>query len=92
MKRASSRLASAGLPGSDRTTGAKLRSVADAFVILQQNRHEADYNNYNNFKRCTRSDALSLAGVVARAFADWRSVRREPAAQDYLFSLLIRER
>ena len=63
----------------------ELIAVADAFVDLQQARHEADYNRARRF---TRSEALDQVDLAERAFADWRGIRRTPQADTFLTGLL----
>ena len=63
----------------------QLYSVAETFIRSQQLRHRADYDNS---KKWTRSEVLTLVGLVERAFRSWHGIRDEPAAQDFLLSLL----
>jgi hypothetical protein len=59
------------------------------FVQLQQKREFADYDCSVELS----SDHARLAiGQAERAFESWEIIRNEQIAQDYLFSLLIRER
>jgi len=73
----------AGTPESD------LHSVASAFYQLQRRRHTAD---------CDLSKVFSDNEVdldirsVRNAFTKWRVIQNEQIAQDYLFSLLFKER
>lgn len=63
--------------------------VASAFVLLQQQRHEADYNVGRSFSR-TQAD---LCLVRAReAFAAWERAKRLPEAQTFLLALLFGQR
>ena len=64
-----------------------LYSVADAFCQLQQKRHQADYDLSGTL--ATSSVELAL-GSVADAFTS--AIQHEQIAQDYLFSLLFKER
>ena len=64
---------------------AQLRQVAKAFVDLQKNRHDADYDNARVW---TRSDTLDQVASAEAAFATWRAIRDRPEAQSYLLSLL----
>jgi hypothetical protein len=66
-----------------------LYSVAYAFCQLQQKRHQADYDLSSTW--ATSSVKLAL-GSVADAFASWSAIQHEQIAQDYLFSLLFKER
>jgi hypothetical protein len=49
-----------------------LVSVFDAFVELQEIRHQADYNMGNKWTRLEAEDYVRLARA---AFADWARVR-----------------
>ena len=63
----------------------ELVSIAEAFVNLQQARHEADYNRARRF---TREETLDLYGEARQAFADWKTVRRTVEADAFLVALL----
>jgi len=67
----------------------RLRDVAQAFVDLQQARHEADYNLARSF---TRAEAQAFVDHVEQAFDDWRDVRNDDFARLYLVCLLLWER
>lgn len=62
-----------------------LRNVAETFFQAQQQRHTADYDNS---KQWTRTEVLAQIELVQGAFASWKAIRDEPAAQAYLISLL----
>ena len=67
----------------------KLSMVAQAFVDLQQARRNADYDIE------AESNPLDAAVDVAQAraaFQNWAEIRNEPLAQEYLYSLLFRDR
>jgi uncharacterized protein (UPF0332 family) len=66
-----------------------LRNVANAFVELQQARHEADYNVAKSF---SRAEVRSLIDQAEQAFQDWQTVRRTTAGRLYLVCLLLWER
>ncbi len=66
-----------------------LRNVANAFVELQQARHEADYNVAKSF---SRAEVQSLIDQAEQAFQDWQAVRRTTAGRLYLVCLLLWER
>ena len=68
---------------------AQLRNIAQAFVNLQQARHEADYNLAKSF---TRDEAKNLIEKTVQAFVNWRSVRKTDYARLYLSGLLLWER
>lgn len=60
--------------------------MAAAFVLLQEARHEADYDNS---KIWFSSDVLGLIADTREAFENWTAIRINPAANEYLLSLLI---
>jgi hypothetical protein len=66
-----------------------LYSVAYAFCQLQQKRHQADYDLSSTL--ATSSVELAL-GSVADAFISWNAIQHDQIAQDFLFSLLFKER
>lgn len=66
-----------------------LAFLADTFVKMQQQRHSADYDGS---VRWTRTDAEATVRSVAAAFARWRRIRQADLGQDFLVSLLLRER
>lgn len=62
-----------------------LKDVAEAFVELQQARHEADYDSFRTF---TRAEALDLVDLAEQAFVNWRTIRRTIPADVFLAALL----
>lgn len=64
----------------------ELRDVAGAFVSLQQERHEADYNSGRSWAQV---EAQSKVQQARLAFQRWQAVRTHPIAQDYLLALLV---
>jgi predicted kinase len=66
-----------------------LRTVARTFIAAQEQRHIADYVNS---KQWTRTEALSVIATVDLAFQSWRIIRNEDMAQDWLVSLLVKDR
>lgn len=64
----------------------ELRYIARMFVLLQEARHLADYDNT---KEWTRVEAREKVAEVLRVFQNWRKIRTHPAANEYLLSLLI---
>jgi uncharacterized protein (UPF0332 family) len=62
-----------------------LARVADAFLALQQARHEADYDTGRRF---SRQEALDFVQLSGHAFDDWTSVRGTLQADTYLVALL----
>lgn len=63
-----------------------LRSVSEAFMKLQHQRHLADYDNSTQW---TRTGVLDALNVAADAFDAWRRVEAEDLAQDFLLQLLL---
>jgi hypothetical protein len=63
-----------------------LREVAKAFVSLQRERHEADYNSGRIWARLEAQSKVDQAKV---AFKSWQAVRTQPVAQDCLLSFLV---
>jgi uncharacterized protein (UPF0332 family) len=64
----------------------ELRSVAQAFVLLQEARHLADYDNTVVW---TPMEARDVLAEAENAFDNWAKIRTHPAANEYLLSLLI---
>jgi|SRR5271168_950959 len=73
---------SSGQPAS----GAQLKNVAYAFVELQEKRHIADYDNSFVW---FRTDAIATVDLGTSAFHDWRAIRTEDSAQDFLLQLFL---
>lgn len=73
----------------DPSTVADLRTVGKAFTQLQEKRHIADYDNTTFW---TRTDALKQVKSAEQAFQAWNRVKREPIAQEYLISLIVKKR
>jgi uncharacterized protein (UPF0332 family) len=73
----------------DNSTGKRLFKVAFNFVQLQQKREFADYDY--GIKLSLDQARVAIRQAEA-AFESWEIVRNEQIAQDYLFSLLIKER
>ena len=68
---------------------AELLIVAESFVTLQQVRHEADYNNA---KVWTQTEAITQVSAAQNAFAAWRKIKATDVANEYLLSLLVKEK
>jgi hypothetical protein len=66
-----------------------LRDVAQAFVELQERRHDADYDLTLRFNR---HDVLGLCAQIEQAMANWEQIRNEPIARLFMLSLLFWER
>jgi hypothetical protein len=67
----------------------EISMVAKAFIDLQQNRHEADYDLSQAFDRVR---ALTLVEQSREAMLGWRKVRNRPNANVFLATLLLRNR
>ena len=92
MRRASQRLVDPRLfpfEGENLQVVEKLKSVASAFVRLQNRRELADYHNGVHW---TLSEALREVATAQDAFLAWTSIRNEDIAQEYLVSLRIKSR
>jgi hypothetical protein len=61
-------------------------SVFDAFVELQEIRHQTDYNMG---KKWTRLEAEDYVRLARAAFADWARVRTTSNAAVFLTALLL---
>ncbi len=71
---------------SDPDMPAELISVAQLFIKLREHRSLADYDNS---KRWSIADVEAVLEAAQRAFADWRTIRTQPAAEDFLMQLLF---
>jgi hypothetical protein len=71
------------------TPESDLHSVASAFHKLQRRRHTADYDLSGVFS--DHEVDLDISSV-RDAFDSWNVIQNEQIAQDYLFSLLFKER
>ncbi len=67
-------------------SGLQLKNVAQSFTLLQQQRHTADYDNSFVW---SKTDTIAAIDLASAAFLDWRSVRTQDAAQDYLLQLFL---
>lgn len=63
-----------------------LRSVCEAFVLLQDARHKADYDLTQALDRL---DVLNLIAAAQDAFSNWATVRSAPNASVFLAALLL---
>ena len=68
---------------------ASLIAVAEAFIALQEQRHEADYDLSRTF---TRSQVQARISRARAAFASWSLVRGTEEADAFLLALLVRGR
>ena len=64
----------------------QLKNMADAFIQLQAQRHRADYDISFEWEP---TDVVGWLNLATEAFADWRAIRDQEAAQDYLLSLFL---
>ena len=90
MKTASNRILNAkDFPyiGEDPAAVADLRSVAQIFSQLQEDRHFADYNLTKDLKPV---EALTQVKSAEKIFNLWPAIRGEQIAQAYLVSLLVK--
>ena len=71
--------------GPERTVKYHLYNVAETFSQAQHNRNEADYNLLREWQPTQVS--LLLEGIAV-AFESWSMIRYEPAARDFLISML----
>lgn len=67
----------------------KLGLVAQGVVELQQARHRADYDME---KPLDPSDARLLVEQAIKAFHAWKEIKDADISQDFLYSLLFRDR
>jgi len=63
--------------------------VAETFIKLQDARHKADYDNA---KVWASGECAALVAEVRAAFENWQKIRSDPAANEYLLSLLMGKR
>ncbi|APW59939.1 hypothetical protein [Paludisphaera borealis] len=93
MKKASSEIANDKLPksviGSGYSTPPDLKVVANAFVTLQQARHDADYDLSLTFRR---QQVLAYIALSRQAFEAWERIRKTDDARLYLACFLLWER
>jgi uncharacterized protein (UPF0332 family) len=89
MKEASNKTAKKQFHAPNAVAGGHLKVVAQAFVELQHHRHAADYDYA---KKWSRTEVRSHIDTAAAAFESWKIIHGERLAQDYLVSLLIKER
>jgi uncharacterized protein (UPF0332 family) len=64
----------------------ELSTVADAFVELQEARHDSDYDTTEVF---ARAEALEKLQQASEAFAAWKAVKGKPNATAFLAALLL---
>ena len=71
------------------TASAHLLIVVSAFIRLQEERHQADYDTGKEWRRV---DVRKLISIASGAFKSWNAIRDEPEAQAYLVALLGKRR
>ncbi|SPF54899.1 conserved hypothetical protein [Candidatus Sulfopaludibacter sp. SbA4] len=76
-------------PTHDLTVKRHLHLVAETFVEMHQWRENADYDYSTTW---VRSDVAALVATVEAAFKAWKSIRKEDAAQAFLFTLFQKKR
>ena len=64
----------------------QLKNVAQTFTLLQQQRHIADYDGSFAW---VRTNTLAALDMASSAFSDWRAIRTQDAAQDYLLQFFL---
>ena len=68
-------------PGASYITPMEVKTVADAFVRLQQARHDADYDLTFSL---SRKEALEFVQMASEAIEAWRTVKKTDDARLYL--------
>jgi hypothetical protein len=63
-----------------------MQRVALNFVLLQEARHEADYDTS---KTLTRTQAQAAVQQAQDAFASWEKIRKSAEANIFILSLLM---
>jgi uncharacterized protein (UPF0332 family) len=76
-------------PGRDLDVLKHLHAITNTFVDMLQHRHTADYNGAIKW---SRTDVLEKIESVEAAFRSWREIRDEHDAQNFLVTLLLKER
>jgi uncharacterized protein (UPF0332 family) len=92
MKSASNRLLNTRdfpFTGEDPVVADGLRLVARSFVQLQEDRHFADYNLTRDLEL---TDALSQVKSAEKVFATLQMIGTAQITQEYLVSLVVRQR
>jgi uncharacterized protein (UPF0332 family) len=86
MKDACTKTSGKQFPHPNHASVRPLRTIANAFIDLQQYRHSADYDNS---KRWTRTEVLGHIELATVAFDSWNAISRETIAEDFLLQLLV---
>lgn len=69
----------------DRRTADTLLFIAGEFVLLQQGRHTADYDNSKMWSYTEVEKAITRARTL---YTHWNTVRNTPLAQSYLLDMM----
>lgn len=70
-------------------TESHILNIATVFGEIMAHRHRADYDTAS---KISRSDVLEQLASVESAFASWNEIRETPLAQNFLVTLLIKDR
>ena len=65
---------------------ALLKIVANTFIMLQNDRHKADYDNHHEWTFTSAERVIKLTNL---AFQSWESIRSDPMAGNYLIAMLL---
>jgi len=57
-------------------------------VLLQDERHTADYDNYEQW---TLKEVEAILDLASGAFQNWLSIRSDPMAGNYLLAMLVKK-
>jgi len=90
MKRISRAFAAGALPDSLKMfepVSPELRDLADAFIQLQEARHEADYHVGRS--PFSRQEVVNLASRARLALESWTRIKSDASSQAFLTSLLL---
>jgi hypothetical protein len=63
---------------------ADLKKVVEAFALLQDERHSADYDVDLIW---ARSEVVSTLEIADEAFLAWKKIRKDKLAQDHLLTM-----
>lgn len=66
-----------------------LLQIAESFNELQRERHRADYDTAAQW---TRDECIEILKLAESVFTGWAKIRKSPAAQEFLFAMLSRDR
>jgi uncharacterized protein (UPF0332 family) len=86
MKVACGRVKESKFPNPNHVNVVHLKNVAKAFIRLQEERHNADYDNS---KKWSRTEVLAHIDTATAAFNSWNIIGNDPIAEDFLLQLFI---